>query len=239
LKLIVTRPETAASKTAEKLRSLGHEVSVSPMLEIVATETDMPSDDFSMIIITSANALQILEKQDFEHSLLDTPLYVVGDQTSKIARDIGFINVHSAAGNAKNLVELIKSCSPASQTSQKSALYICGKHSTSGFIDDLSMFGLNIKVWINYKANLVDQLTNNSVDFLSTGNSVGVLLYSARSARQFSKLIDHQKTTYTIENMSIFVLSSMVKKALSEDLQKVTRIAQKPDEQSLFALIAS
>ena len=168
MKLVVTRPETAASKTAEKLRSLGHEVAVSPMLEIVATETDMPSDDFSMIIITSANALQILEKQDFEHSLLDTPLYVVGDQTSKIARDIGFINVHSAAGNAKNLVELIKSCSPASQTSQKSALYICGKHSTSGFIDDLSMFGLNIKVWVNYRANLVDQLTNNSVDFLST-----------------------------------------------------------------------
>ena len=101
------------------------------------------------------------------------------------------------------------------------------------------MFGLNIKVWINYKANLVDQLTNNSVDFLSTGNSVGVLLYSARSARQFSKLIDHQITNYTIENMSIFALSSTVEKALSEDLQKVTIIAQKPDEQSLFALIAS
>ncbi len=239
MKLIVTRPEPAASITANKLQALGHEVAVSPVLEIVATETKMPNDDFSMIIITSANALRVLEKQGFDQSLLDFPLYVVGDKTAKKARDLGFSDVHSAAGNAKNLAELIKSRSPASKSNQKPVLYICGEHSTSGFIGELSKFGLNIKAWINYKANLVDQLTNYSVDFLNSGDPVGILLYSPRSAGQFSKILNQHKLDYNFDNIDVFALSGAIKYALPNDMQKVTKIAQKPDEQSLFALIAS
>lgn len=239
MKLIVTRPEPAASKTAEKLQALGHEVAVSPVLEIVVTDTKMPNSNFSMIIITSASALRILEKQGFDQSLLETAIYVVGDKTAKIARDIGFQNVHSAAGNALDLVELIKSRLDVSMIDKRSVLYICGEHSTSGFTDGLSKLGLNIKVWVNYKANLVDQLTNISVDFLSSGDPVGILLYSARSARQFSKLLECQKYSYIIENINVFALSRAVKNALSKDLQKVVEIADNPDERSLFALIAS
>ncbi len=239
MKLIVTRPEPAASMTAEKLRALGHEVAVSPVLEIVATETKMPNHDFSMIIITSTNALRVLEKQGFEQSLLDIPIYVVGGKTAQKASGLGFRNVQSAAGNAKNLVELIKSRPPSSQPSQKPALYICGKHSTSEFTDDLSNIGLNIRTWINYKANLVDQLTNNSIDFLNSGDPVGILLYSARSARQFSNLVNRHKNNYALENIKIFLLSGAIKKALPKNLKKAVRIAQKPDENSLFALITS
>ena len=239
MKLIVTRPEPAASRTAEKLQALGHEVAISPVLEIVATETQMPSDDFSVIIITSANALRALEKQGIDQSKLNTPLYVVGDNTAKKARDVGFRNVHSAAGNANNLIELIISRSPASQTKQKPALYICGEHFTSGFIEALQNNGLNIEVWVNYKANLVDHLTKKSSDFLTSGDPIGILLYSARSARQFSKLIGHQKNSYAIENITIYVLSNAVKNVLSQDLQHLAKIAQKPDEQSLIALIPS
>ena len=239
MKLIVTRPEPAASRTAEKLRALGHEVAVSPVLEIVATNTKMPNDDFSMIIITSANALRVLEMQGFDQSMLEIPVYVVGDQTAKRARDIGFQNVHSAAGNAENLAELIKSQFELPMIGKRPTLYVCGEHSTSGFTDELSKFGLIIKVWVNYKANLVDHLTKKSMNFFTAGDLVGVLLYSARSARHFSKLIDRYKIDYTIENNTIFTLSGAVKNALSKDLQKVAKIAAKPDEQSLFALIAS
>ena len=239
MKLIVTRPEPAASRTAEKLRALGHEVAVSPVLEIVATETKMPNGDFSMIIITSANALRIFERQGFDQSLLKTAIYVVGDKTAQKAKDLGFQNVHSAAGNAENLAELIKSRFDVLVIDKRPALYVCGENSTSGFTDELSKFGLNITVWVNYKANLVDQLTKKSSDFLAIDDLVGILLYSARSAGQFSRLIDRKKTSYVIENMSIFALSSAVKKALSKDLQKVAKIAEKPNEQSLFALITS
>ena len=212
---------------------------MSPVLKIVATEAKMPNGDYSMIIITSASALQVIEQQDFDQSLLNITLYVVGDKTAKKARDFGFKNVHSAAGNANSLVELIKSRFDISARTKTPALYICGEHSTSGFIDALQISGLNIKTWINYKANLVDQLTYKSIDFLTSGDPVGILLYSARSATQFSGLIDQLKITYNIDNMSIFALSSTIQNALSKDLKKATKIAQKPDEKSLFALIPS
>ena len=239
MKLIVTRPEPAASKTAEKLLALGHEVVVSPVLEIVPTETKLPNDDFSMIIITSPNALRIFAKQDFDQSILEIPIYVVGNSTAQEATDLGFSDVHSAAGNAKNLVELIKSRFVVSKIDKRPTLYACGEHSTSGFVDSLLEYGLNIKVWINYKANLVDQLTKNAIDFLTCGNPVGILLYSSRSAGQFSKVIAQQKNDYVIENMRIFALSGAVTNALSKDLQKVAKIAKRPDESSLLAMIAS
>ena len=239
MKLIVTRPEPAATRTAEKLQAMGHEVAISPVLEIVATDTKMPNGDYSMIIITSASALQVLKQQDFDQPLLNIAVYVVGDKTAKNAKDFGFQNVHSAAGNALDLAELIKLRFDVSATAKNPALYICGQHSTSGFTDELSKIGLNFNRWINYNANLVDHLTNKSINFLTSDDSIGILLYSARSARRFSELIDQQIITYNIDNMNIFVLSSTIKDALSKDLQKVAKIAQKPDEQSLFALIPS
>ena len=58
-----------------------------------------------------------------------------------------------------------------------------------GFADALLKSGLNFKIWVNYKADLVNQLTEKSIEYLFFGKSVGVLLYSARSARQFVELL--------------------------------------------------
>lgn len=239
MKLIVTRPEPAASKTAEKLRALGHEVAVSPVLEIVATGSEMPSGGFSMVIITSANALRVLEQHGFDQTLLDIPIYVVGDETAKKARELGFHNVHSATGNAKDLLALIKLQFIQSADDKRSALYICGEHSTPGFTIELSKIGLIIQKWANYKANLVDQLTKKSLEFLSSGEPVGILLYSARSAAQFNDNIERANAVYYLENIKIFALSDRVKNGLPIELQKVSEIANKPDEQSMVALIAT
>ena len=198
----------------------------------------MPSGDFSILIITSANALNMLKQQGFDQSMLNIPLYVVGDSTEQKAKTFGFRHVQSASGNSMNLVDLLNSRSIISQSGKKPALYICGKNSTAGFTDALTKNGLKFKTLINYKANLVNQLTDKSVDLLLSGKPVGVLLYSARSAGQFSALLSKLDYRQPLDNIKIFALSNAVKCALPKQLQNVTYVADNPNESSLFSLIS-
>jgi len=237
VKLIVTRPEPAATRTASKLRDLGHEVFVSPVLEIVDTSEEMPKGDFSFVIITSANALTVLGQCKFDKSLLETPLYAVGDHTAEMARAMGFVDVHSASGNAEDLVALIKANKTKAHTGNNSALYISGADSTRGFTDSLLDAGLSIVQWVSYKANLVNQLTKKSAELLRSGEAVGVLLYSPRSARQFSKVYDKVHNTQDADNIILFAISNAIKHSLPSSMQSRCSVATLPNESSLFDLL--
>ncbi len=237
MKLIVTRPEPAATRTASKLRDLGHEVFISPVLKIVDTGEEMPNGDFSFIIITSANALMILGRRELNKSMLETPLYAVGDQTAAMARAMGFVDVHSASGNAKNLVALISENENLALRQKKPALYICGENSTRGFMENLKQIGLNFVHWVNYKANLVDQLTHKSAKLLGSGEAVGVLLYSPRSAQQFSRITSKLFDIQHIDNIKFYVVSDAVKNSLPSPMQNHCKVASLPNESSLFDLL--
>ena len=237
MRLIVTRPEPAAGKTAKKLRALGHDVIISPVLEIVDSGLDMPAGVFSAILVTSSNALRVMKSRGIDEILLQTPLYVAGDRTAEKARETGFENVHSASGNAGNLVELLNDDADLIGGGENPLLYVCGADATSGFLEDLEKLGLQVISWINYKAILVDQLTHKSVELLISGNPVGVVLYSARSARQFSQLLMAQIPTQHFDNIEFYSISENVKKALALPLQKQCLVANNPDEASLFELI--
>ena len=90
MRILVTRPEPDASLTAERLRAMGYEVLVAPMLETVfSTE---PLDDVSNadLVVTSRNGVRALAKLASSEVLEATTLYTVGDATAELARDVGF-----------------------------------------------------------------------------------------------------------------------------------------------------
>lgn len=237
MQLIVTRPEPSASVTAGKLRAMGHNVCVSPVLEIQSTGEAMPLGNFTCLIATSTNALKVLEQQGIDEELLQIPLFVVGDHTAINARQIGFEKVFSASGNAQNLIELLENAIKNSDIATGMTLYICGADITDKFTDALQKSGLQYQRWANYKANLVDQLTDKTVELLCSGIPVGVLLYSARSAHQFIDCMDAFNTSQTFENITFFTISQKVANALGADAIKKCEVAEKPDEVSLFELI--
>jgi len=56
LRLLLTRPEPDAARTAAALRAAGHEVLTAPMLRIEPVAADLGAGPWEAVLITSANA---------------------------------------------------------------------------------------------------------------------------------------------------------------------------------------
>jgi len=174
LRLIVTRPQPAADKTAKKLRQMGHEVEVSPVLEIVDTGADLPAGGFDGLVVTSANALRIIDRPGIIEVIRNMPIFCVGDTTALAAEKIGFSTVYSAAGTARELADLVKYWLHSQGGMEKRILYACGEERSESLEQILHQITANLTIWPLYKANLVEQLTNNTQCWLTDDFPVGV-----------------------------------------------------------------
>jgi len=235
--VIITRPEPAASATAEKLRKSGFDVIVSPVLEIVDTGAAQPPGNFAGLIITSANALDIAQRREGIEKLLDLPVFVVGDATAQKARVLGFKNVISASGDAEKLAVVILDHFASSALAGINLLYACGADITPGLVATLKKNGLKVTSWVLYQAVLVKQLTKETSNILQAGQTASVVLYSARTARQFGKLASSFISEYALDNITFYAISEKVKAALPDAWQARCFCAPHPDENSLFTLI--
>ncbi|HEY4030104.1 MAG TPA: uroporphyrinogen-III synthase [Caulobacteraceae bacterium] len=104
MRIWITRAEPGASRTAEKVRALGHEPVVAPLLEVHALPTAIDLDGVGALAFTSANGLHAFAERSAERAL---PVFTVGDATAAAARKAGFTDVTSAGGDLQALAGLI------------------------------------------------------------------------------------------------------------------------------------
>ena len=103
--ILLTRPLEDCSEIILKFKSLGHQVSHLPLLNIDKVNYDEINFlDYAGIIFTSSNAVKFLDVKKIDKKLL---CFCVGNATEKKARSAGFQNVIAAEGNVENLKELI------------------------------------------------------------------------------------------------------------------------------------
>ena len=60
MRILITRPQAEAERTAARLIALGHEPVIAPVLRIERTEDTPPSGSFDALIVTSVNAVPAL-----------------------------------------------------------------------------------------------------------------------------------------------------------------------------------
>src|SRR6266702_1147500 len=126
--VLVTRPHPDDEATASALRARGFEVLRAPMLRFEPVPFHDDADaHYGAIVVTSANALRAVAPHLAGSRLLRLPLYAVGAHTASAARDAGFGEVISAAGDAAALRDLVLG-SVKSKRLKKSAtlLYLAG-----------------------------------------------------------------------------------------------------------------
>ena len=104
MRIWITRAEPGASRTAEKLRALGHAPVVAPLLEVHALPGPIDLDGVAALAFTSANGVRAFAERSAERSL---PAFTVGDATAAAARRAGFADVASASGDLNALAGLI------------------------------------------------------------------------------------------------------------------------------------
>src|ERR1044072_2814597 len=97
MRLLVTRPEPDATRTAEVLRARGHDVLVAPLLATltIAAEFAGPYDG---VVMTSANAARALAAHPRRGELTQLSCFTVGGRTAEAARTAGLTDTVSAGG---------------------------------------------------------------------------------------------------------------------------------------------
>jgi uroporphyrinogen-III synthase len=102
-KIWITRAQPGADSTAERVRALGHEAIIAPLLA-VRTLQDVQVDlgGVAALAFTSANGVRAFSDLSAERSLR---VFAVGAATAQAARAAGFRLVLSADGDVEALAE--------------------------------------------------------------------------------------------------------------------------------------
>jgi len=105
----ITRAQPGAARTAARLTALGFEPVVAPLLTIrPLPEALDAAPDFASVAalaFTSPNGVEAFAA--LTPALRDRPVFAVGDATAEAARDAGFKDARSAAGDIHALAALI------------------------------------------------------------------------------------------------------------------------------------
>ncbi|WP_238298918.1 uroporphyrinogen-III synthase, partial [Methylobacterium soli] len=106
MRIWVARPEPGAGRTGERLRALGHQPLVAPVLMVRPTGAALPAEAPDAILLTSANAVAAL--RGAAGRLRGRPVFAVGARTAALAQAAGLGPVTDAGGDAADLVRVVR-----------------------------------------------------------------------------------------------------------------------------------
>tara|TARA_B100000768_G_C11153665_1_gene321404 strand:- start:2 stop:700 length:699 start_codon:yes stop_codon:yes gene_type:complete len=182
--ILLTRPLEDCSEMILKFKSLGHQVSHLPLLNVDRVDHDQINFlDFKGIIFTSANAIKFLNLKKIDKNFL---CFCVGSATEKRARKIGFQNVIAAEGNVENLKELV-----LQNFNQKDGklIYVSGETISIDLDQQLIREGYNIKRIVNYRTTHNQKFDDSFVGELKLNIPDMIYIYSQNSASSFLNFI--------------------------------------------------
>jgi len=209
--ILLTRPIEDCSEMILKFKSLGHQVSHLPLLNIEKMNyEDINFFDYGGIIFTSANALKFLNLKKINKNIM---CFCVGNSTEKKARSNGFQNTIAAEGNVSNLKELILQ---NYLSKSKPLLYISGEMISADLDQQLSNEGYNVKRIINYKVNFNEKFDESFIKELKLNIPDIVYIYSQNSASSFLNFIKIYQTENIWMNTNLMCIGEKTSSILNE-----------------------
>ncbi len=234
MRLIVTRPEPDATRTAETLIRLGHVAILSPMLDIVLIRGTRISDaPFQAVLVTSGNAVRALQARPVRPFPVDTPLLAVGDRTALEAKRAGFVAARSAGGALDDLVALAAELSPG----HGPLLYAAGEERAGDVAARLAALGFEVETVALYRAEPRAKLAGVAEAALRERRVDGVLFYSRRSASAFAAALQAAALAPLAESVACFCLSAQTAEPVGPIAKGHVFVAEQPDQIHLLALV--
>lgn len=231
-RVLVTRPDPGATRTARRLEALCFEPVLLPLCETRAlpvARDSVPADAVA-VAVTSANALRHAPSGLIER-LAGLPCHAVGARTAAHARKIGFYSVREGPGDAAGLADQI-----AREVGSATLAYLCGKVRMPDFERRLELTGTRVVAVETYdtvalapdEAIVRQQLGGQPVD--------AVLIYSAMAAAALGELMAMQpEAERLMRSARCLCLSERIESALGGSL--CAEVASAPTEDALFDLL--
>lgn len=177
LRVAITRALPEALNTAGRVRALGHEPVLAPLLTIEPCAFDTGLDGAQALLFTSSTGARAYAAGS---AARDLPVLAVGDMTAQAARDAGFADVRSAGGDVEALTALVKA------TIDRAAgklVHISGAQVAGDLVARLAGAGFNVERRVAYDARAATTLPTGFSEQLDL-----VLFHSPRGAAAFVAL---------------------------------------------------
>ena len=230
--LLLTRAREDAERTRARLVEAGHQVSVSPVIAIVATGTAGPPGVVDALVATSGHALATIDATwPSPEARRLMPLLLVGQRTAAIAREYGFLGASVIAATTTDLAVAI----PDLPRAMRRLVYIAGRDRKPDLENALALLGRTLEVVETYRAREVEVLDPSVVDAMRAGRIEGVLHFSRRSASLFVEFA--RRDDCKAGRLIHFCLSEDVAVPLREAGCARIVVADAPDEPALLAAI--
>jgi uroporphyrinogen-III synthase len=232
MRLLVTRPEPDATRTAETLRASRHDVLVAPLLATLTIAADFAMP-YAAVLMTSANAARALGAHPRRGELTRLTCFTVGTRTGEAARAAGFADTVSADGALGDLVDLV-----ATRFDRAARLlYLAGEDRAGDLAGDLAKRGITVETGVVYRAVAAEKLPPHLTQALRESTLDGALHYSRRSVATLLTLAGHSGAVKAVIGLAHYCLSDEVAAPLRSAGARRIAVAPRPDEASLLALI--
>lgn len=230
--VLITRPREDAATLAETLRVAGVESTTEPLLEI--TYLDGPLPDLAPVqglLITSANGIRAFARASDNRDLL---IWAVGDASARMATELGFADVRSASGDVDALAKLV---SEQADPAAGALLHVAGTRLAGDLAGRMEDAGFSYRRCVLYEARTSENLSDNVVSMFAGHVLDGVLLYSPRTAMQFSTLLKNADLQGELRDVTAFCLSPAVAAKIDALPWKRVAVAVAPHEASLITRV--
>jgi uroporphyrinogen-III synthase len=232
VRILLTRPQADAERTAAALSARGHEVIIAPLLDLeLLPDPDLGEGPWAALLVTSANAVRAIAQHRRRDELRGVAVFTVGDRTAQAMRDCGFTGVTSAGGNVNDLAALVV----ARLKSPAQLLYLAGEERSGDLAGVLRARNFSVQTVLVYRAVTAAELPRNAAEALD--GDIGVLHFSRRSAEAYvtaarnSGLLEN-----ALEKPIHYCLSGRIAEPLKDAGATHIRIAARPDEAALLEL---
>ncbi len=232
MRLVVTRPRADSERTATALRARGYDVLVAPLMRVEPVAADI-SGGWGGVIITSANAPGAIAGHPARAALVKLPLFAVGRRSADAARQAGFVNVTSAGGDVRDLVQLI-----AERHADASAplLYLAGEDRAADLVGELAVHGIAAELVVVYRA-VSAPFPPELTAALKAGEVDGVLHFSKRSAENYIAAARQAGIIEQALAVRHYCLARPIAEPLSGAGAGSIAVAKRPDEAALIELL--
>jgi uroporphyrinogen-III synthase len=223
MKVWVTRSAPGAQATAARLRDLGHEPLVAPVLVVAPLDVRLDLGGIDALAFTSANAVRsyasLTPRRDF-------PVWTVGVSTALAARQAGFDRVAAGEGDVADLAARLIADLPRGRT----VMHPCALELAGDLASPLAAAGIGLRPAPIYQTVIA---AADGAILAALGSAEVVLLHSPKGARALNRLL----AAHPAPRLRALCLSPAVAAALDGgNLQTVTSAAL-PNDTELLKLL--
>lgn len=237
MRVLVTRPRPDAERFGDTLKSLGHQVEIEPVFEVVpqdAAELDLQG--IQAILFTSANGVRAFcsALKDQTPSDLTLQVFAVGDASARTAAECGFAQIESAGGDVTDLISLVT----AQLNPQDGGLFHAAGSKLAGDLKGgMEAAGFAFRRAVLYETREIRGLSPEIVTRFRDGQIDAVTFFSPRTASSFARLACAAGLEARLEASLAVCLSQAVRDKLTSLRWKSILVAPRPTQAALLALL--